>query len=80
MVCAQHTCYKDSCYLEDLLGCDEMFVVNQLLQIYELIQVLLSLLWITDQNFQLFDQLRERKKDLLSNSRMQEIVNVHLHF
>lgn len=26
--CAQHTRYKDLCYLEDLLGCEEMFVVN----------------------------------------------------
>lgn len=54
------------CYLEDLLGCDEMFVVNQLLQIYELVQVLLSLLWITDQNFQLFNQLREKKRIYLA--------------
>lgn len=79
-VCEHTHTQRGLCYLEDLLGCEEMFVVNQLLQIYELVQVLLSLLWITDQNFQLFNQLREKKKDLLSNTRMQVIVNVHLHF
>lgn len=44
-------------YLEDLLGDQEVFVVNKLLQVYELLLVLFPLLWIADQHLQLFNQL-----------------------
>lgn len=43
--------------LEDLLCDQEVFVVNKLLQVYELLLVLFPLLWIADQHLQLFNQL-----------------------
>lgn len=53
----QTPAWRQWCYLEDLLCDQEVFVVNKLLQVHELLLVLSPLLWIADQHLQLFNQL-----------------------